>query len=277
MWEFILLSKAAAMGVVEGLTEFLPVSSTGHLILAAEALRFNPSTKVVFEIVIQLAAILAVILEYKERVVSTVLGLGHSRTAQRFAANVIVAFLPLAVLGLVFASPIKAVLFAPVPVALAFMVGGVFILWVEHQLGLPGYQPRVLQVDDMRFPDALKVGLIQALALIPGVSRSGSTIVGGLWIGLSRVTATQFSFFLAMPTILAASLYELYDSRSLLSTADIPVFLVGGVFSFISAYACVRWLLRFVEKHDFRVFAWYRIAFGGLILLSTQMGWVTWG
>lgn len=276
MWDLLLLSKALVMGVVEGLTEFLPISSTGHLIIAGQAINFSSGNSVVFEIVIQMAAIFAVIFEYKQRVVSTVVGLGRDPVANRFAINVILAFLPLAVLGLIFASQIKSVLFAPLPVAVAFIVGGFLILLVERKVASPTHVYRIKEVDDMTWKDGLKIGFIQALALIPGTSRSGSTIVGGLWIGMSRVSATQFSFFLAMPTILAASLYELYDSRGLLSISDLPVFLVGSVASFISAYVCVRWLLRYVAGHDLRWFAWYRIFFGALILLVTQTGWVTW-
>ncbi|MDX1668508.1 MAG: undecaprenyl-diphosphate phosphatase [Limnobacter sp.] len=276
MWDLLLLSKAFAMGIIEGLTEFLPISSTGHLIVAGQAIGFHHANSVAFEIVIQLAAIFAVMFEYKERVVQTVTGLGRNPVANRFALNVVLAFLPLAVLGLIFASQIKAVLFAAVPVAVAFIVGGLIILWVESRVARAGYQPRVLEVDQMSALDAFKIGLIQAFALIPGTSRSGATIIGGLWIGLSRVASTQFSFFLAMPTILAASLYELLDSWESLVLGDLPVFLVGSLASFISAYVCVRWLLRFVARHDFRWFAWYRIFFGLLILVVTQTGWVTW-
>lgn len=276
MWDLLLLSKAVVMGVVEGLTEFLPISSTGHLIIAGQAIGFKSANSVVFEIVIQLAAIFAVIFEYKERIIHTVLGLGRDAVANRFAINVILAFLPLAVLGLVFASHIKEILFAPLPVAVAFIVGGLLILWVESRVGRADYKPRVNDVDDLSAADAFKIGLIQALALIPGTSRSGSTIIGGLWLGLSRVSATQFSFFLAMPTILAASVYELVDSWALLSVDDLPLFVVGSLASFISAYVCVRWLLRYVAQHDFKWFAWYRIGFGLLIVGLTQTGWVTW-
>lgn len=276
MWDVLLLAKAVVMGVVEGLTEFLPVSSTGHLILTAGLIGFTSEKAVVFEVVIQLAAILAVVLQYKARVVSTVRGLGRDPVANRFTLNVLAAFLPIAVLGLLFASHIRTYLFAPIPVALAFVFGGVVILWVERRLARPDQTVRVHSLDDMPFRDALKIGFIQAIALIPGMSRSGATIIGGVWIGFSRKVATEFSFFLAMPTILAASVYELYSNRHLLGVEDIPLFAVGSLASFLSAYACVRWLLRFVAQHDFRVFAWYRIAFGLLIVLSTQMGWVSW-
>jgi undecaprenyl-diphosphatase len=280
MWDLLLLCKAVVMGVVEGLTEFLPVSSTGHLILTADLLDFHAVVDarkaVVFEIFIQLAAILAVVLEYKQRVVSTVLGLGRDALANRFALNVILAFLPLALIGLAFNKQIKAVLFSPMVVASTFIFGGLVILWVEHWLKQGGRPARVLDVDEITPRLALKLGFIQALALIPGMSRSGSTIIGGLCLGLNRVTATQFSFFLAMPTLLAATVYELWGARGVLSMDDLPLFAVGSLASFLSAFVCVRWLLRFVAQHDFRVFAWYRIVFGLIIFASAHFGWVSW-
>ncbi|MCQ8895108.1 undecaprenyl-diphosphate phosphatase [Limnobacter humi] len=276
MWDWLLLGKAAMMGVVEGLTEFVPVSSTGHLILTADVIRFEPATASVFEVVIQLAAILAVVLEYKQRVVSTLTGLGRDPVANRFALNMVLAFLPAAVIGLLFGKHIKAALFTPTVVATSFIVGGVLILMVERWASKPGHAPRVMNVDDMSPALALKVGFFQALALIPGTSRSGATIIGSLWLGMNRVSATQFSFFLAMPTMLAASVYELWGARHILSAADLPLFAVGSITSFISAYVCVRWLLQYVSRHDFKPFAWYRIAFGVLILATAQLGWVNW-
>lgn len=277
MWDIWLLAKVLVMGVIEGLTEFLPISSTGHLIIAEQLIGFNYSNAIAFEVIVQLAAIFAVIFEYKKRVIQTVTGLGRDPVANRFAVNVILAFLPLAVLGLLFASFIKGYLFNPVSVAAAFVVGGFLILLVERQVGRVNYQSSCQAVDDMPWHLALKVGLIQALALIPGTSRSGATIVGGMWLGMSRVSATEFSFFLAMPTILAASLYELLDVWGSLQITDLPVFLVGSIASFFSAFLTVRWLLGFVSKYSLRIFAYYRIAFGLLILLVTQAGWVTWG
>lgn len=276
MWDLLLLSKALVMGIVEGLTEFLPISSTGHLIVAGSLLNFTDEKAKIFEIVIQIAAILAVITEYKTRVFSTLTGLGRDPVANRFAINVILAFMPLAVLGLLFGKHIKAVLFAPVPVAVAFIVGGFLILWIEKYVQRPGHHIRMQTIDEMQPKDAIKLGFIQALALIPGTSRSGATILGGLWMGLSRVAAAQFSFFLAMPTLLAAGVYELYKNRHILSAADLPLFAVGSVASFVSALLCVRLLLRYITTHDFKVFAYYRIVFGLIILITAQAGWVVW-
>ena len=276
--DFVLLAKALVLGLVEGLTEFLPISSTGHLILAGSLLDFNDDKGKLFEIVIQTGAIAAVMWEYRQKIVSTVRGIGNSAVANRFVLNVLVAFMPLAVLGLLFGKHIKQVLFAPVPVAIAFIVGGVVILWVESRRNAAGgmVSARVDHIDQLSGLDALKLGLAQAMALIPGTSRSGATIIGGMLFGLSRKTATEFSFFLAMPTLIAASGYELLKNRDLLSASDLPLFLVGFFSIFVSAMICVRWLLRYVSTHDFKLFAWYRIAFGGLILLTAHFGWVNW-
>ncbi|MDD5180350.1 MAG: undecaprenyl-diphosphate phosphatase [Gallionellaceae bacterium] len=268
----ILLLKSAILGIVEGLTEFLPISSTGHLILAGDLLDFNDEKGKVFEIVIQFAAILAVCWEYRAKILSVVCGLPRERAAQRFAANLAVAFLPAAVLGLLFASKIKQYLFAPVPVALAFIIGGVFILWAEKR----DHRITVETVDNMGWKDALKVGCAQALALIPGTSRSGATIIGGLFFGLSRKAATEFSFFLAIPTLFAATVYEVVKYRHLFHAEDIGMFVAGGITSFVSAFLCVRWLLRFISHHDFTVFAWYRIAFGLVVLATAYSGMVSW-
>jgi undecaprenyl-diphosphatase len=268
----LLLIKAAILGVVEGLTEFLPVSSTGHLILAGDLLNFNDEKGKVFEIVIQFAAILAVCWEYRAKIIKVGSGLASDRGSQRFAVNLMIAFMPAAILGLLFASAIKAHLFAPVPVALAFIIGGVFILWAEKR----DHKITVESVDDMGWKDALKVGCAQALALIPGTSRSGATIIGGLFFGLSRRAATEFSFFLAIPTLFAATLYEVVKYRHLFHGGDLGLFLVGSVTSFISAFLCVRWLLRFISHHDFSAFAWYRIAFGLVVLGTDYAGLVNW-
>ncbi|MBK1720655.1 undecaprenyl-diphosphate phosphatase [Thiocystis violacea] len=271
--ELILLFKALVLGVVEGLTEFLPVSSTGHLILAGELLDFNDAKGKVFEIVIQSGAILAVCWEYRAKLWGVTTGLGRrDRTSWRFVTNLLIAFLPAAVLGLLFASAIKAHLFYPVPVALALIVGGLLILWAERR----EHQIRVHDVDDMTWRDALKIGFAQSLALIPGTSRSGATIIGGLFFGLSRRVATEFSFFLAIPTLFAATLYDLLKHRDLLAAADLPMFAVGFVASFISAFIAVRGLLRFISRHDFTVFAWYRIVFGGIVLLTAYTGLIGW-
>ncbi len=271
-----LLLKALILGLVEGLTEFLPISSTGHLILVGDLLGFNDEKGKLFEIVIQTGAIAAVMWEYRVKLTQTVLGIGRDPVANRLALNLIMAFIPLAVLGLLFGKHIKAVLFAPVPVALAFIIGGFIILWIESRAAKGLSTVRVDSIDRMSGKDALSVGLMQALALIPGTSRSGATIMGGMVLGLSRQTAAEFSFFLAMPTLLAASAYELLKSRHLLSFDDIGLFATGFVASFASAFVCVRWLLRYISTHDFRIFAWYRIAFGLIVLLTAHMGWVSW-
>jgi undecaprenyl-diphosphatase len=268
----LLLFKAFLLGVVEGLTEFLPISSTGHLILVGDLLDFNDERGKMFEVVIQAAAILAVCWEYRERLLGVARGITTERAAQRFAVNVMVAFLPAAFLGFLFASKIKLYLFKPVPVALAFIVGGLLILWAERR----EHVIRVQEVDDMTWKDALKVGLAQCLALIPGTSRSGATIIGGLFLGLSRKAATEFSFFLAIPTLCAATLYELVKYRHLLRWEDAGMWMVGGVASFISAFLAVRGLLRFISRHDFSVFAWYRIVFGGVVLATAYTGVVSW-
>jgi undecaprenyl-diphosphatase len=265
--------KALILGIVEGLTEFLPISSTGHLILAGDLLNFNDEKGKVFEIVIQFAAILAVCWEYRAKILSVVGGLvQQQKAAQRFTVNLLIAFMPAAVLGLMFAKAIKAHLFAPVPVALAFIVGGIFILWAEKR----EHKISVVSVDDMGWKDALKVGCAQALALIPGTSRSGATIIGGLFFGLSRKAATEFSFFLAIPTLTAATVYEVVKYRDLFHAEDLGLFAVGGMASFISAFLCVRWLLRYISHHDFSAFAWYRIVFGLVVLGTAYSGVVNW-
>jgi len=277
----ILALKALIMGIVEGLTEFLPISSTGHLILAGSLLNFAgpgfSKEKVdVFEIVIQAGAILAVCWEYRVRIAGVLGGLFTDRKAQRLVINLIIAFLPAAILGLLFSKKIKAVLFAPVPVAIAFIVGGLIILWVERRnKGRVGFT-RIDSVDDMTPLDALKVGCAQAFALIPGTSRSGATIIGGMMFGLSRKAATEFSFFLAIPTLFAATIYSLYKERALLTAADAPLFTIGTVAAFVSAFLCVRWLLRYISSHDFTIFAWYRIVFGLVILATAYTGAVAW-
>ncbi|MGE5471664.1 MAG: undecaprenyl-diphosphate phosphatase [Bacteroidota bacterium] len=268
----ILLLKALILGIVEGLTEFLPISSTGHLILAGDLLDFNDERGKLFEIVIQSGAILAVVWEYRARIASVLRGLGRERLANRMVLNLAIAFMPLAVLGLLFKKGIEAHLFKPVPVALAFIVGAFVILWAERRQ----HTIRVNTVDEMTPLDALKLGLAQAFALIPGTSRSGATIIGGLLFGLSRQAATEFSFFLAIPTLFAATLYQLYKERALLNADDLGMWVVGFIASFISAFLCVRWLLRYVSSHDFTPFAWYRIVFGIVVLATAHFGWVQW-
>jgi undecaprenyl-diphosphatase len=271
--DILLLAKAAIMGVVEGLTEFLPISSTGHLILAASLLDFTGDKIKVFDIAIQTGAIFAVILVYWQRLRETAAGLGHDPRARRFTLNVLIAFVPAVLLGLAFGKAIKAHLFNPTVVASAFIVGGLIILWAERR---PPSAVRIQQVDDMSGWDALKVGLVQCLAMIPGTSRSGATIIGGMLLGLSRKAATDFSFFLAIPTLIGAGAYSLLKERALLSWADLPLFGVGLLFSFVSAWLCVRWLLRYIATHNFVPFAWYRIVFGAVVLLTAWTGWVDW-
>ncbi len=269
----LLLLKAAIMGVVEGLTEFLPISSTGHLILAGSLLGFDDAKAKVFDIAIQTGAIFAVILVYWQRIRATLVALPTERQARRFALNVLIGFLPAVLLGLLLGKAIKAHLFTPVVVASTFILGGFVILWAERRQQAA---VRIQAVDDMTPLDALKVGLVQCLAMVPGTSRSGATIIGGMLLGLSRKAATDYSFFLAIPTLIGAGVYSLYKERALLSAADIPLFAVGLVFSFISAWLCVRWLLRYISSHSFVPFAWYRIAFGLVVLVTAWSGLVTW-
>lgn len=273
--DLILLLKAAVMGVVEGLTEFLPISSTGHLILAGSLLHWTDEKAKAFEIIIQAGAILAVCWEFRARILGVAGGLLHDASAQRFAINLAIAFLPAAVLGAAFNSKIKAVLFAPVPVATAFIVGGFVILWVERG-GVKEHGVRVRAIDDVTALDALKIGAAQALALIPGTSRSGATIIGGMLFGLSREVATEFSFFLAIPTLLAATAFSLFKERGILVASDASPIAIGFVTSFVSAFFCVRWLLRYVATHDFRAFAYYRIVFGLLVLATAYFHLVNW-
>ncbi|MBI2783063.1 MAG: undecaprenyl-diphosphate phosphatase [Gammaproteobacteria bacterium] len=268
----LLILQAIILGRVEGFTEFRPVSSTGHLTLASELLHFNDDRGKLFEIVIQSGAILAVCWEYRARIAAVACGLPRERAAQRFTLNLVIAFLPLAVLGLLFGSAIKAQLFNATTVAVAFIVGGIVILWAERR----EHRIRVETVDELGPLDALKLGVAQAFALIPGTSRSGATIIGGLLFGLSRRAATEFSFFLAIPTLILATLYQLYKERELLSFNDWGMWAAGFAAAFVSAFLCVRWLLRYIASHDFTLFAWYRIGFGILVLATARFGWVDW-
>jgi undecaprenyl-diphosphatase len=267
-----LLLKALILGIVEGLTEFLPISSTGHLIIVGQWFDFNDEKGKIFEVVIQTGAMLAIVWEYRRKFAGIILGLPHDARARQFVMNLAIAFMPAALLGLAFGKYIKAALFKPVPVAIAFIVGGFIILWAEKRT----HRIAVETVDDMGWRDALKVGCAQAFALIPGTSRSGATIIGGLFFGLSRRAATEFSFFLAVPTLIAAGAYDLYKNRALLEAADIGLFSVGTAASFVSAFLCVRWLLRYIADHDFTLFAWYRIAFGTLVLVTAYTSGVQW-
>jgi len=271
--DIVLLIKAAVMGIVEGLTEFLPISSTGHLILAGSLLGFDDEKSKVFDIAIQTGAIFAVILVYWQRLRDTAAGLGSDVRARRFVLNVAIGFVPAVVLGLLFGKAIKAHLFTPTVVASTFIIGGFIILWAERR---PASTVRIHEVDAMSPLDALKVGLVQCLAMVPGTSRSGATIIGGMFLGLSRQAAVDFSFFLGIPTLIGAGAYSLFKERSLLSASDLPLFFIGLLFSFISAWICVRWLLRYIASHSFTPFAWYRIAFGIVVLATAWSGLVVW-
>ncbi|QXI31534.1 undecaprenyl-diphosphate phosphatase [Pseudomonas vanderleydeniana] len=265
-------AQALILGIVEGLTEFLPISSTGHQIIVADLLGFGGERAIAFNIIIQLAAILAVVWEFRQKIFTVVRDLPRQRSAQRFTLNLLVAFMPAVILGVLFKEVIATYLFNPITVASALVVGGVIILWAERR----EHTVHAETVDDIRWQDALKVGFAQCLAMIPGTSRSGATIIGGLLFGLSRKTATEFSFFLAMPTMVAAAVYSAYGFRHQFQMADLPVFAVGFVTSFVFAMIAVRGLLKFIASHSYAAFAWYRIVFGLVILATWQFGWVDW-
>lgn len=271
--DILLLFKALILGIVEGVTEFLPISSTGHLIIAADLLDFHSNEKV-FEIAIQLGAVLAIVYEYRQRFAHVITNFGRDARVNRFVLNLAVAFMPAAVIGLMFSSMIKSYLFNPVTVATALVVGGLIIFWVEkRQTKIP---PRVTNVDDMTPKDALVVGCAQVLALIPGTSRSGSTIIGGMLGGLERKVATEFSFFLAVPIMFAATGYQLVKYRDAFSTDDMASIAVGFVAAFISGLFAVRALLKFLATRNYVPFAWYRVIFGGIILITWATGIVDW-
>ena len=269
LWSAI---QALILGIVEGLTEFLPISSTGHQIIVADLLGFGGDRAMAFNIIIQLGAILAVVWEFRRKIIDVVVGLPRQREAQRFTVNLMVAFFPAVILGVAFADAIHEYLFNPITVALALVIGGVIMLWAERRQ----HNTNIDHVDDMTWVDALKIGCIQCLAMIPGTSRSGSTIIGGLLIGLSRKAATEFSFFLAMPTMVGAAVYSGYKYRDLFQPSDLPVFAIGFITSFIFAMIAVRGLLKFIGNHSYAMFAWYRIVFGLLILATWKFGWVDW-
>ena len=275
--DWLYLIQAAVLGIVEGMTEFLPVSSTGHLIVASDLLKFSESFGAdTFVVAIQAGAILAVCWYYRRRIAAVLSGLFSDEVQQRLAINTITGFLPAAVIGVLAADFLKRYLFNALTVAAALVLGGIIILWVEGRHERLGIKPRVREMDDMTWRDALLVGIAQCAAMIPGTSRSGATIIGGLCFGLSRKAATEFSFFLSIPTIFGATVYDLWKSRDLLVLDNLPGLAVGTLVSFVSALAVVHWLIRFVAGHDFRMFGWYRIAFGGVILLTWATGLVTW-
>ncbi|WP_166362394.1 undecaprenyl-diphosphate phosphatase [Pseudomonas akapageensis] len=270
--DFWTAMQAVILGIVEGLTEFLPISSTGHQIIVADLINFGGERAMAFNIIIQLGAILAVVWEFRRKIIDVVVGLPRQASAQRFTVNLLIAFLPAVVLGVLFSDLIHHYLFNPITVATALVVGGIIMLWAEQRQ----HVIRVEHVDDMRWTDALKIGCAQCLAMIPGTSRSGSTIIGGLLFGLSRKAATEFSFFLAMPTMVGAAVYSGYKYRELFQPGDFPVFAIGFVVSFIFAMIAVRGLLKFIASHSYAAFAWYRIVFGLIILATWQFGWVDW-
>lgn len=271
--DILLLGKALILGIIEGLTEFLPISSTGHLIVFGSLLNFH-STGKVFEIAIQLGAVLAVVVEYRQRFVQVCTGIGRNAAVNRFVLNLAIAFVPAAVVGLLFNKVIKSVLFNPISVACALVLGGFVILWIEKRA--TKITPKVVNVDDMRPKDALMVGIAQICALIPGTSRSGSTIMGGMLWGLERKVATEFSFFLAVPMMVAATSYDIYKHRDMFTMQDIGLIAVGFVAAFGAGLLAVRALLKFVASKNYVPFAYYRIVFGGIILLTYFAGWVKW-
>ena len=265
-------AQALILGVVEGLTEFLPISSTGHQIIVADLLNFGGERAMAFNIIIQLGAILAVVWEFRRKILDVVTGLPTQPKARRFTVNLMIAVLPAVVLGIIFADTIHHYLFNPITVAAALVIGGVIMLWAERR----EHVIHAETVDDMTWKDAVKIGFAQCLAMIPGTSRSGSTIIGGLLFGLSRKAATEFSFFLAMPTMVGAAVYSGYKYHHLFQPDDLPVFAIGFVTSFVFAMIAVRALLKFISNHSYAAFAWYRIAFGLLILATWQFGWINW-
>ncbi|WP_296218762.1 undecaprenyl-diphosphate phosphatase [Pseudomonas sp. UBA2684] len=264
--------QALILGIVEGITEFLPISSTGHQIIVADLIDFGGERAMAFNIIIQLGAILAVVWEYRRKIIEVVAGLPTERQAQHFTRNLLIAFFPAVILGVAFADLIHEYLFNPITVAAALVIGGVIMLWAERR----DHVVHAETVDDMRWTDALKIGCAQCLAMIPGTSRSGATIIGGLLFGLSRKAATEFSFFLAMPTMVGAAVYSGYKYRDLFQPADLPVFAIGFVTSFIFAMIAVRALLKFIGNHSYAAFAWYRIGFGLLILATWQLQLIDW-
>jgi undecaprenyl-diphosphatase len=266
--DLIALCKAIILGLVEGVTEFLPISSTGHLIVVGAWLDFDPQVGRIFNVVIQFGAIVAICWQYRRRLGAVLVGLSHDRSARRFALNVVVACIPAVLLGLMFAGRIKQYLFAPVPVAVALIVGGMVMLWAEARERRRTVPAPIQSIDQLRIGDAFKIGMAQCLALIPGTSRSGATIIGGMLFGAQRKVATEFSFFLAIPIVFGATVHDLVGARGHLQVNDVGMMLAGAIAACISAFICVRWLLNYLSAHDFTAFAWYRIGFGLVILLT---------
>ena len=278
--DLILLIKAVVLGVVEGFTEFLPISSTGHLILVGDLLDFNDEKGKAFEVIIQFGAILAVCWEFRDKLIKVIGSLSSGASSRRFVLNLLIASIPAMGLAFIFSKHIKAVLFAPIPVASAFIVGAFIIFWAEsRQSKLKDTSNRIQTVDDLSYLDAFKVGIAQCAALIPGTSRSGATIIGGMLFGLPRAVATEFSFFLAIPVIGGATAYELlklWKNSVTISGEFTYAIVVGFIAAFLSAFICVRWLIHYVAHHNFKPFAWYRIVFGLLVLLTAYSGLIQW-
>ena len=278
--DLILLIKAVVLGVVEGFTEFLPISSTGHLILVGDLLNFNDEKGKAFEVIIQFGAILAVCWEFRDKLLKVIGSLSSSASSRRFVLNLLIASIPAMGLAFIFSKHIKAVLFAPIPVASAFIVGAFIIFWAEsRQSRLSDKVNRIQTVDDLSYLDAFKVGIAQCAALIPGTSRSGATIIGGMLFGLPRAVATEFSFFLAIPVIGGATAYELlklWKNPVTISGQYTLAIVIGFIAAFISAFICVRWLIHYVAHHNFKPFAWYRIVFGLLVLFTSYSGLIQW-
>ena len=276
----ILLLKALILGVVEGLTEFLPVSSTGHLILVGDLLHFNDERGKAFEIIIQFGAILAVCWEFREKLFKVALSLTSSANSRRFVLLLLIASAPAMSLGLLLGKHIKSVLFSPIPVASALIVGALVIFWAERRQAKKSISlSHIRTVDDLTYVDALKVGIAQCAALIPGTSRSGATIIGGMLFGLPRAVATEFSFFLAIPVIGGATAYELLKlwKNPVAISGDFGIAIIlGFIAAFFSAFICVRWLIHYVAHHNFIPFAWYRIIFGLLVLVTSYTGLIAW-
>jgi undecaprenyl-diphosphatase len=278
--DLLLLLKAVILGVVEGLTEFLPISSTGHLILVGDLLDFNDERGKAFEVIIQFGAILAVCWEFREKLLKVALSFTSSPNSRRFVLNLLIASIPAMGLAFLFGKYIKAVLFAPIPVAGAFIVGALIIFWAERRQEKASLaKNHIHSVDDLSPLDAFKVGLAQCAALIPGTSRSGATIIGGMLFGLPRTIATEFSFFLAIPVIGGATAYELlklWKNPVAISGEFGIAIVIGFIAAFVSAFICVRWLIHYVAHHNFIPFAWYRMAFGMLVLITAYSGLIAW-
>ncbi|ESK38096.1 undecaprenyl-diphosphatase UppP [Acinetobacter nectaris CIP 110549] len=272
--DLILLFKAAIMGLVEGVTEFLPISSTGHLILTGQLLDFwTPEKRDMFSVAVQIGAIAAVIYQYWNKLWGALIGaVTGDEQGRRLSINLIVATIPIMAVGLTFGETVKSYLFNAITVAVALIIGGFIILWAERRQ----HKTVSHEVEQLTFKQAALIGLIQCFALVPGTSRSGSTIIGSLFLGVSRKAAAEFSFFLGIPVLMGAGLLDMYKMRHDLHIEDMEILGAGIIVAFISALLVIRALIRYVSKHDFSVFAYYRIVFGLFILVTWWTGWVNW-